>query len=43
MPRAAKNRLHVALTTLRQLGLGAALRSVDHAYALDAEIVRVVG
>ncbi len=43
MPRAAKNRLHVALTTLRQLGLGAALRSVDHAYQLDGEVVRVVG
>jgi tetratricopeptide (TPR) repeat protein len=43
MPRAAKNRLHVALTTLRQLGLGAALRSEDHAYALDPEIVRIVG
>ena len=43
MPRAAKNRLHVALTTLRQLGLGAAIRSEDHAYALDAEIVRIVG
>lgn len=43
MPRAAKNRLHVALTTLRQLGLGAAIRSEGHAYALDPEIVRIVG
>lgn len=43
MPRAAKNRLHVALTTLRQLGLGRAIRSEAHAYSLDAEIVRIVG
>ncbi len=43
LPRAAKNRLHVALTTLRQLGLGAAIRLDEHAYALDPEIVRIVG
>jgi tetratricopeptide (TPR) repeat protein len=43
MPRAAKNRLHVALTTLRQLGLGAAIRTENHAYTLDPEIVRIVG
>ncbi|MFN7697822.1 MAG: hypothetical protein ACK5U8_07995 [Deltaproteobacteria bacterium] len=43
MPRAAKNRLHVALTSLRQMGLGDALRSTDRAYSLDPEVVRVVG
>ena len=43
MPRAAKNRLHVALTTLRQLGLAAAIRTENHAYTLDPEIVRIVG
>ena len=43
VPRAAKNRLHVALTTLRQLGLEDVLRSGEGGYWLERERTVVVG
>ena len=43
VPRAAKNRLHVALTTLRQLGLEDVLRSGEGGYWLEPERTVVVG
>lgn len=39
--RAAKNRAHVALSTLRSLGLGGALRCTDGGYVLDRRDVDV--
>ncbi len=41
-PSAAKNRVHVALSTLRALGLGAALVRRDGGYALDRTKITVV-
>jgi tetratricopeptide (TPR) repeat protein len=43
VPRAAKNRLHVALTTLRQLGLEDVLCSGEGGYWLERERTIVVG
>jgi len=43
VPRAAKNRLHVALTTLRQLGLEGVLRSGEGGYWLERDRTIVVG
>lgn len=40
-PRAARNRAHVALSTLRTLGLGTALVRVASGYRLDAALVRI--
>jgi predicted negative regulator of RcsB-dependent stress response len=40
---AARNRTHVALTTLRRLGLEGVLRQTPQGYVLDAERVTVIG
>jgi predicted ATPase len=42
-PESAKNRLHVAITTLRKLGLREALRSVRGGYQLDPALRVLIG
>jgi hypothetical protein len=37
-PRAAKNRLHVAIATLRRMGLGDSIERAEHGYRLSNEL-----